>query len=82
MISRDGCEGYIPMRSMVSSKIVEVLTSRISRGSIIMTAECNSYVVLDGLGYMHETVKCSEREYAMGEAHINNCENRASPLRS
>jgi len=30
---------------------------------------------------IHETVKHIEREYARGDAHINNCENRASILR-
>jgi hypothetical protein len=33
------------------------------------------------MGYRHEYVNHSLREYARGEAHINNCENRASILR-
>jgi len=43
-----------------------------------MTNEFKSYGVL---GYIYETVKNSEREYARGDIHINNCENKASILR-
>jgi len=46
-----------------------------------MTDEFKSYGILESLGYIHETVKHSEREYARGEVHINNCENRVSLLR-
>jgi len=78
IVSRYGGEEYIPMMSMEGGKIEEVVTSRIYAGSTIMTDEFKSYGIL---GYIHETVKHSEREYARGEAHINNCENRASLLR-
>jgi len=37
--------------------------------------------VLESLGYIHEGVKHPEREYARGDIHINNYENRASLLR-
>jgi transposase len=33
------------------------------------------------MGYRHDYVNHSLREYARGEVHINNCENRASILR-
>jgi transposase len=33
------------------------------------------------MGYRHDYVNHSLREYARGEVHINNCENRASLLR-
>jgi len=77
MVSRYGGEEYIPMTSMEGSKVEEVVTSRIYDGSTIMTDEFKSYGIL---GYIHE--KHSEREYARGYVHINNCENRASLLRT
>jgi transposase len=33
------------------------------------------------MGYGHDYVNHSLREYARGDVHINNCENRASILR-
>lgn len=81
IVPMDGDEEYILMISMDSSKIEEVVISRISRGSVIMTDGFKSYGVLESLGYIHETVKHSEREYAKGDVHINNCENGASILR-
>jgi transposase len=41
-----------------------------------------SYSILQNMGYRHDYVNHSLREYARGEVHINNCENRASLLRS
>jgi transposase-like protein len=63
-----------------------ILTSRIASrhieaGSRIYTDSFPSYNVLQGMGYRHEYVNHSMGEYARGEVHINNCENRASLLR-
>jgi len=64
------------MMSMEGGKIENTVTSRIYGGSTIMTDEFKSYGIL---GYIHE--KHSEKEYARGDIHINNCENRAPILR-
>jgi hypothetical protein len=63
---------------MESGKVEEVVTGRISGGLMITTDEFKSYGVLDGLGYRHEAVKHSNRQYARREAHINVFRSRVS----
>jgi len=75
IVSRDGYEEYIPMISMEGGKVEEVITSKISRGSTIMTDEFKCYGVLENLGYI------LRKNMQGGDVYINNYENRASLLR-
>jgi len=49
--------------------------------SRIYTDGFASYTILQTLGFEHERVNHSIREYARGDVHINNCESRASILK-
>jgi transposase-like protein len=53
----------------------------IEAGSKVYTDSLPSCNALQDMGYRHEHINHSLGEYARGDAHINNCENRASPPR-
>jgi hypothetical protein len=55
--------------------------SLVGRLSMIRLKLYSIILSLSRLGYKHEYVNHSEREWVRGEYHINNCENRASILR-
>jgi transposase-like protein len=81
IIGRDGHEVYIPSRDVRGETIARIASRHIEAGSRIYTDSFPSYSILQGIGYRHEYVNHSMGEYVRGEAHINNCENRASILR-
>jgi transposase len=61
--------------------VARIASRHIGAGSRIYTDSFPSYSILQGMGYRHDYVNHSLREYARGDVHINNCENRASILR-
>jgi transposase-like protein len=81
IIGRDGHEVYIPSRDVRGETIARIASRHIEAGSRIYTDSFPSYSILQGIGYRHEYVNHSMGEYVRGEAHINNCEKRASILR-
>jgi len=81
IIGRSGGELYIPSRDVRGETVAAIASRHIEAGSKVYTDNFPSYNVLQSIGYRHETVNHSLREYARGEVHINNCENRASILR-
>jgi transposase-like protein len=81
IIGREGHEVYIPSRDVSGETVARIASRHIEAGSRIYTDNFPSYSILQGMGYRHEYVNHSLREYARGEVHINNCENRASILR-
>jgi transposase-like protein len=81
IIGRNGYEVYIPSRDVKGETVAKIASRHIRAGSKIYTDNFPSYSILQGMGYRHEYVNHSLREYARGEVHINNCENRASILR-
>jgi len=81
IIGRNGYEVYIPSRDVRGETVARIASRHIEAGSRIYTDSFPSYNVLQGMGYRHEYVNHSMGEYARGEVHINNCENRASLLR-
>jgi transposase-like protein len=61
--------------------VARVASRHVETGSRIYTDSFPSYSILQGMGYRHDYVNHSIGEYARGDVHINNCENRASILR-
>jgi len=61
--------------------VTRIASRHIEKGSRIYTDSFLSYSILQNMGYRHDYVNHSVREYARGDVHINNCENRASILR-
>jgi len=82
IIGRSGGELYIPSRDVRGEAVARIASRHVKAGSKIYTDSFPSYNILQSIGYRHETVNHSLREYARGEVHINNCENRASILRT
>jgi transposase-like protein len=81
IIGRDGDEVYIPSRDLSGETVARIASRHIETGSKIYTDSFPSYSILQNMEYKHEYVNHSLREYARGDVHINNCENRASILR-
>jgi transposase-like protein len=81
IVGRDGDEVYIPSRDVRCETVARIASRHIEKGSRIYTDSFPSYSILQNMGYRHEYVNHSIREYARGDIHINNCENRASILR-
>jgi transposase-like protein len=81
IVGRNGHEVYIPSRDVRGETVARIASRHVEKGSKIYTDSFPSYSILQGMGYRHEYVNHSLREYARGEVHINNCENKASILR-
>jgi transposase-like protein len=81
IIGRNGHEVYIPSRDVRGGTVARIASRHIETGSKIYTDSFPSYSILQNMGYRHEYVNHSMGEYARGDVHINNCENRASLLR-
>ena len=81
LVSRDGDERYSTLITMSSEEVKEAVRNCVEGGSTIYTDEYPSYNILDGMGYVHESVNHSKGEYVRGDVHINNCENRAGLLK-
>jgi transposase-like protein len=81
IIGRNGHEVFILSRDVSGETVARITSRHIEAGSKIYTHNFPSYSMLQSMGYRHEYVNHSLREYARGEVHINNCENRASLLR-
>jgi len=81
LVSREGGEDYVPSSNVEAETAIKIIDRHILKNSIIYTDNFKSYLGLNELGYKHEYVNHSEKEWVKGECHINNCENRASILR-
>ena len=81
IVGRNGHEVYIPSRDVRGETVARIASRHIEAGSKIYTDNSPSYSILQSMGYRHDYVNHSMGEYARGDVHINNCENRASILR-
>jgi transposase-like protein len=81
IVGRNGHEVYIPSRDVSGESVARIASRRVEAGSSMYTDSFPSYSILQNMGYRHDYVNHSLREYARGEVHINNCEKRASLLR-
>jgi transposase-like protein len=82
VIGRDGDEVYIPSRDVGGETVARIASRHMEAGSRIYTDNFPSYSILQNMGYRHDYVNHSIGEYARGEVHVNNCENRESILRT
>jgi len=81
LVERRGVERYIPSTDVEKRTIEKIVSRHVEPGSRIYTDSFTSYTILQTLGFKHERVNHSIGEYARGNIHINNCENRASILK-
>ena len=81
LVERKGVERYVLSMDVESETVGRVALRNVEPGSRIYTDSFISYTILQTLGFKHERVNHSIREYARGNIHTNNCENRASILK-
>ena len=74
MLERDG-ELYTKVVPTAGRKsLIPEITRQIPRGTRIVSDEWPPYKILTSLGYVHETVDHSAKEYARGDVHANTLE--------
>src|SRR5215510_452618 len=58
--------------------LLDIVCTRVQYGSTIFTDEYRAYDQLEEHGFIHRTVIHSQKEYAYGIVHVNNCECRSN----
>lgn len=59
----------------VQQSLLDIICTRVEYGSTIFTDEYRAYDHLEEHGFMHKSVTHSQKEYANGTIHVNNCVN-------
>jgi len=62
----------------VKKSLLDIVCNRVRYGSTVFTDEYRAYDSLEEHGFIHESVNHSEKEYANGAIHVNNCECRSN----
>lgn len=62
----------------VKKSLLEMVCNNVEYGSTIFTDEYRAYDSLEEHGFIHKSVNHSEKEYANGIVHVNNCECRSN----
>ena len=62
----------------VKKSLIDLVCKNIKYGSTVFTDEYKAYDSLEEHGFIHESVNHSEKEYANGIVHVNNCECRSN----
>jgi transposase-like protein len=78
-ISRTGYTVLQVVRDFTIETVQKAANIAVKTGSVIYTDSAKSYAAL--VGYVHDSVNHSQREYARGEVHENRAENTFSLLR-
>ena len=73
---RDG-RTYFDVPS-VDKSLIDSICKNVGYGSTLFTDEYSAYNQLQKHGFIHESVNHSEKEYANGIVHVNNCECRSN----
>ncbi len=81
LVDRQGNVYLIPMANVRSETIRPFIERLVARGTQVYTDEYNIYLFLRRLGYQHETVNHSRKEYARGERMIASCGKRSVKVR-
>jgi transposase-like protein len=75
MVSRQGDVVVEVCTDVKEQSLRPVFEKRVEKGSIIYTDTASCYIFLQKVGYKHETVNHSQKEYVRGEVHENRAEN-------
>ena len=62
----------------VKKSLIDIICKNIKYGSTTFTDEYRAYDSLEEHGFIHKSVNHSEKEYANGIVHVNNCECRSN----
>ena len=60
------------------SLLDDIVCKNVEYGSTIFTDEYRAYDQLEEHGFIHKSVIHSQKEYATGTIHVNNCECRSN----
>ncbi len=81
LVDRQGHIYLVPCANVQSQTIKPLITYLTEQGATVYTDEYSIYNFLKRVGYQHETVNHSKKEYARGEVHVNTVEGLWSLLR-
>jgi transposase-like protein len=62
----------------VKKSLLDIVCKNVEYGSTVFTDEYRAYDSLEEHGFAHKSVNHSEKEYANGIIHVNNCECRSN----
>ncbi len=62
----------------VDKSLIDLICKNVGYGSTLFTDEYSAYNQLQEHGFIHKSVNHSEKEYANGIVHVNNCECRSN----
>jgi len=62
----------------VQQLLLDIVCKNVEYGTTIFTDEYRAYDQLEEHGFIHKSVMHSQKEYANGIAHVNNCECRSN----
>jgi transposase-like protein len=68
----------VPPSSGRNNSILDIVCKNVGYGSTLFTDKYSAYNRLGEHGFIHKTVNHSEKEYANGIVHVNNCECRSN----
>ncbi len=74
MVERGGSAVVKVVPDVKARTLLPMIQAHIPQGQTVYTDEMLSYNRLTSLGYAHETVQHSAKEYVVGRAHTNNVE--------
>jgi transposase-like protein len=80
-VQRNGEVRFEVCKRAEKEELLDFIISNVKEGTTVYTDELKSYDGLEELGYKHETINHSEREYARGNVHTNTQEGIWSLLR-
>jgi transposase-like protein len=66
---------YFDVPSVMKKSLIDTVCKNVGYGSTIFTDEYSAYNQLQKHGFIHKSIKHSEKEYANGIVHVNNCVN-------
>lgn len=69
---------YFDVPPTMKKSLVEIVCNIVEYGSTVFTDEYRAYDSLEEHGFIHKSVNHSEKEYANGIVHVNNCECRSN----
>ena len=62
----------------VQQSLLDIICNNVNYGSTVFTDEYRAYDQLEEYGFIHKCVTHSQKEYANGTIHVNNCECRSN----
>jgi hypothetical protein len=81
MIEREGELKAEVVENLKAKTLIPIIVENIEKRSTVYTDEFQSYSKLENLGFKHDVVKHSIKEYVRGKVHVNSLEGFWSQLK-